>query len=102
MERMEQIGRVGVRERYCERRCEDWRGVGRVRSLAIPGLFGGDDCLLGGELVGCRASGLAPESGSGLLQSKAFGGLVLGCGCAGGSAQPATGGMWVEHGSGIR
>ena len=47
--------------------------VARVRSLAIPGLFGGGDCLLGEGLNGAGPAGWLRESGSWHRQSKAFG-----------------------------
>jgi hypothetical protein len=52
--------------------------VARVRSLAIPGFFGGgllgEVGLLGGGLNGAGPAGWLRESGSRLPQSKAFGG----------------------------
>ena len=66
--------------------------------LGVPGLV-----RRGGELERCRASGLAPESGSGLPQSKAFGWLVRrGRGMLGGaSTEPRVPGL-VRRGAGRR
>jgi hypothetical protein len=38
-------GWISVREREGEMRCDDWRREGRVRSLAVPGWFGGVESL---------------------------------------------------------
>ena len=58
MGRIGRIGRIGVRERACERRCEVWWGEGRVRRLAVPGWFGGVECLNGAGRAGwLRESG---------------------------------------------
>ena len=68
-------GWISVRERVCERRCEDWWGEGRVRSLAVPGWCGGLE-----SLNGAGPGGWVGESGSGLPVFGAFGWLVRGGG----------------------
>ncbi len=64
-------GRISVRERECEMRCDDWWREGRVRSLAVPGWYGGVE-----SLSGAGPAGWLREGGSRLLHSKAFGGRV--------------------------
>jgi hypothetical protein len=50
--RIGRMGRMGVRVRNCERRCEVWRGEGRVGSLAVPGWCGGVESLNGAGPAG--------------------------------------------------
>jgi hypothetical protein len=64
-------GWISVRERECEMRCDDWWREGRVRSLAVPGWFGGVE-----SLSWAAPAGWLRESGSRLPHSKAFGWLV--------------------------
>jgi len=69
-------------------RCDDWWREGRVRSLAVPGWFGGVE-----SLSWAGPAGWLREGGSRLPHSKAFDGLVR---------SGAAVGLWGEGRAGDR